>query len=202
MTCNKITDGTQTDDTIYRSYAETLKMGVKKDNSDPVVDRVVKEPPILHSLLQKCKEIRVKFTDPELVKQCGNNVIEGGSEYFRKCRRIIYRFVKAWEERIHAPFDLKTGKHYDEMSDSLADLIEGVMNEDREVRRKLLAKAYRSVSMSAEHVHMFKHCIKGVHMRADAIEAKRMRLYSNINERIETSTNKYNASDSKFEEYS
>ena len=123
-----------------------------------IVLKKKKEPPVLHSLLQKVKEIWLKFTDAELVKQCGDHVIEGDTEYLylKKCRRIIYRFVKAWEDRIYAPYDLKTGNHYDEMAENLSVLIDGVRDEDRGDRRRLLSKAYRSVSMSAELVHMFR----------------------------------------------
>ena len=92
-----------------------------------------KQPPILHSLLQKCKDIRVSFTDQELVKQCGDKTIDGKSEYdyFKTCRRIIYRFVKAWEKRLLYPFDVDTGKFHDDMGRTLADFLDGVKQKSR-----------------------------------------------------------------------
>ena len=63
---------------------------------------------------------------------------------------------KAWENRLFSPFDLNTERHYDDMGSALADLLDGVTDPDRGDRRRLLAKAYRAVSASAELVHMFR----------------------------------------------
>ena len=109
---------------------------------------VVIDPPILHGTLNKIKEIRDKYTEAELRQDCGDAEIEGGSEYecYARFRRHISGLVRAWQKSLSSPSDDRNNddlEYYTQMVEHILDNAE-----EDDLTRKLLAKAYRTVTAS------------------------------------------------------